>query len=335
MRRRLSSVVLVWVVAAAQPPAPVHASGYDEELARIGAELAQCMAQSGRKRVAAVDFTDLQMNVSELGRLIAEELTTELVRQAPQPGYAVIDRNHLQLILREHELSANGLVNPENSRKLGQFAGIDTLITGNVFELEESIRVTVKAMDTESASIACASRGDLPKTMALREIAATTTRGASSATAASTAPREGGPSQTPPGYINEYLRATLDAITKTRDGRRVQITLRVKNVGDTDFLVALHADDPPTLTDNVGSEWQFVRCSGIDKRTQNTNDFWGTDRLPQTDFPRNGELVISCTFAGENSPGTRFHFTSSLAARRYDSTDVFFVSIGLSDLQTP
>src|SRR5437899_296918 len=53
---------------------------------------------AGKKTVAVVDFTDLQGNVTELGRYLAEEFSTALVEE-PR-SFDVIDRIHLKVILQ-------------------------------------------------------------------------------------------------------------------------------------------------------------------------------------------------------------------------------------------
>jgi len=54
---------------------------------------------------------DLQGNVTELGRFLAEELSGALVNDSR--GFRVIDRAHLKAILQEHKLAATGLIDPQ------------------------------------------------------------------------------------------------------------------------------------------------------------------------------------------------------------------------------
>src|SRR5437867_8723462 len=74
--------------------------GLAQDLKPVSASLAGRIAASGRKTVAVVDFTDLQGNVTELGRFLAEKLSVDLVGDAK--GFEVIDRTHLKSILQEH-----------------------------------------------------------------------------------------------------------------------------------------------------------------------------------------------------------------------------------------
>ena len=116
-----SRKALLFLVAIAAMPLSA------QDMKPLSSQLAKSISASGRKTVAVVDFTDLQGNVTELGRFLAEELSVDLVGDAK--GYEVIERNQLKVILREHQLSATGLIDPQTARKLGQFAGVDALVT--------------------------------------------------------------------------------------------------------------------------------------------------------------------------------------------------------------
>jgi len=48
---------------------------YEEEIKDISANMAKDIADAGKKTIAVADFTDLQGNVTELGRFLAEEFS--------------------------------------------------------------------------------------------------------------------------------------------------------------------------------------------------------------------------------------------------------------------
>ena len=141
---------------------------YEYEIKSISSSISDSIAKSGKKRIAVVDFTDLQGNVTELGRFIAEELSVDLINTAK--GFEVIDRNHLNRILAEHKLSVSGIVDQKTVQKLGQIAGVDALITGSITPLERSIRVVCKVIATDTARVISAAKGDIEKTKAIEEL---------------------------------------------------------------------------------------------------------------------------------------------------------------------
>jgi TolB-like protein len=139
-----------------------------QDIKAISSSLAKSIAGSGRKTVAVIDFTDLQGNVTELGRFLAEEVSVDLVGEAK--GYEVIERNQLKIILQEHRLSATGLIDPQTAKKLGQFAGVDALVTGTITAFGDSVRVSAKVLDTQTARMLGATTSDIPKTKTIEEL---------------------------------------------------------------------------------------------------------------------------------------------------------------------
>lgn len=134
----------------------IKAQDMDSELTKLSEDLAAKIQTNGCKKVTVLDFTDLQGNSSELGRYIAEQLAVNLVLQKRQ--FSVLDRANLKSILAEHKLTATGLVDPENAKKLGKFAGVDALVIGNITPIGSKITSTVKVITTETAEIVCAAK---------------------------------------------------------------------------------------------------------------------------------------------------------------------------------
>jgi len=123
----------------------------DTTLSGLAGNLANQIKEHGNKKITVLDFTDLQGGQSELGRYIAEQLNVDLVMG--KHDFAVLDRANLKSILAEHKLTAEGLVDPDNAKKLGQFAGVDALIVGNIIPKGSSIDLTVKIITTDTAEI--------------------------------------------------------------------------------------------------------------------------------------------------------------------------------------
>ncbi len=96
----------------------IAAETLDSQMSTLAQTLATKIKDSGRKKVAVLDFSDLQgRNVTEFGRYIAEQLTVNLVSN--RKDFSIVDRANLKRILDEHKLTVSGLVDPENAKKLG------------------------------------------------------------------------------------------------------------------------------------------------------------------------------------------------------------------------
>jgi len=143
---------------------------YEQEIDALAASLGKDIATAGKKTIAVVDFTDLQGNVTELGRFLAEEFSSALAGAGK--GFEVVDRTHLRVILQENKLSATGLIDPSTARQLGQITGVEALITGTITPFGDTVRVAVKVLDADSARVIGSVRGNIAKTQAIEELLA-------------------------------------------------------------------------------------------------------------------------------------------------------------------
>lgn len=171
MRRGVAGAAYSFLRALALVFPLVLSLGYARDIPTIASAIAEEIARSGRKAVAVVDFTDLQGNVTELGRFVAEELSVELAKAA-RGRFQVVDRTHLGAIMREYELTMAGLVNPKALQQLGKVAGVDAIVTGSLTPLGDVVRVTSKAIAVDTAMVVAAFNADLPKTKAIEELIA-------------------------------------------------------------------------------------------------------------------------------------------------------------------
>jgi TolB-like protein len=128
----------------------------DTELPALTEKLASQIKDHGKKKVAVLDFTDLQGGTTELGKYIAEQLTVDFVMG--KRDFSVLDRANLRKILAEHKLTALGLIDPDNAKKLGQFAGVDALIMGTMVQLGQTIDLTAKVITTDTAEVVGAAK---------------------------------------------------------------------------------------------------------------------------------------------------------------------------------
>jgi TolB-like protein len=149
----------------------VNSSAYEAEINKLSATMAQKIAAAKKSKIAVVDFTDLQGDVTELGRFIAEEFSIAIAGAGK--GFRVVDRTHLNSIIKEHKLSATGIIDPKTARKLGKIAGVEALVTGTLTPFGDTVRIAVKILDTATAEVIDAKRGNIAKTEAIKELLGT------------------------------------------------------------------------------------------------------------------------------------------------------------------
>ena len=159
---RILHLLTLVAVAVTTFAAPVRGETIEEAMPTLVEALAKQLVKKEQTKVAAVDFTDIQSRPNELGRYLAEQLSVDLVMAE---GITVVDRANLEAIMEEHKLTAEGLVKPENAKKLGEFAGVDTILIGTLAVMGDSVTLTVKGISTESSEVVAAGRMQFDETI--------------------------------------------------------------------------------------------------------------------------------------------------------------------------
>jgi TolB-like protein len=141
--------------------AVADAQSYQADLKGMASSLIAKLEATNQHSGTVLDFTNLDGTTTDLGRYLARELTDKLVESSKTMSF--IDRANVDYLLRENKLSAEGLVNPETSRKLGNLIGVDTVITGTITPVGgQSVRLSVRAVSIETGRIITAQSVTLP-----------------------------------------------------------------------------------------------------------------------------------------------------------------------------
>lgn len=216
---------ICWLALGSTP-----ASGYERETRAAADVISEKLAAIGKRSVAVVDFTDLQGEATELGRFLAEEISVALA-SGDRP-LEVVDRTHLKVLVQENKLSATGLIDPATAKKLGQIAGVDAIVTGTLTPFGDSVRLTLKVLDTSTARIVAATTAEIPKTKAIEELIARGVGGAGSSPSQAREPDKQSPAPAgmPKPVEWEGLRFTLKRCAAT--GGSVRCEVMVENLTD-------------------------------------------------------------------------------------------------------
>lgn len=162
-RCRRWAAIVIWSMSLAFVLTPRLVSAQDMRPAAT--TIAQKIVEHGKVNVAVVDFADLQMQSSELGRFLAEEFQSALVAAAK--GFRVIDRTHIRTILQENRLAATGVIDHSSARQLGKIAGVHALITGSMTPLADVVKLSIKVIDASTADVLAMIPLDVPRTGAV------------------------------------------------------------------------------------------------------------------------------------------------------------------------
>jgi hypothetical protein len=164
MKHILIFLLLGWALVQ---PACAQESDIDTKLEKMAAQLSERIRTAGKNRVAVVDFTDLQSNVTELGKYVAENFQGALVNNQMR----VINRTRLSQLLLENQLTAQGLLDPANALKIGKAAGIEVIIIGSLTPIDDrNIDVIVQAIDVQGAETIASAKTSLVRTASLNDL---------------------------------------------------------------------------------------------------------------------------------------------------------------------
>lgn len=258
----------------------------DKELSDLAEKLAVPITDHGKKKIAVVDFADLQGNSEgELGKYIAEQLTVDFVMG--KRDFSLLDRANLKRILAEHKLTSQGLVDPENAKKLGMFAGVDALIMGTIIPKgTSSISLTAKIITTDTAEIIGAARAEFKADDTVRQLVAKP---------GATADEGQGDVTSPPQKPFGDLQAKVESM-KLLPGDRVygfaRLTFIITNTSESKtYGVALEADPYNNfhLSNSRGDEFRATDVSGIESAYERGGTFFGE----VTDVPPKSSITIS------------------------------------------
>jgi len=205
---------------------------YEKEINSLSEALAEKIVVSGKKTLAVVDFTDLQGNVTELGRFLAEEFSVTLAGLGK--GFEIVDRTHLKSIVSEHKLSLTGIIDPKTARQLGKIAGVEAIITGTITPFGDSVRLTVKALDTETARLIIGTKGNIAKTKAIEELLAREIESVSRVSATEKPSLARAKHQVKPGYKLQTVRSnnfTFELREARLSGASIMFDLSITNYG--------------------------------------------------------------------------------------------------------
>jgi TolB-like protein len=265
----------------------LQAQDIDKELSVLAEKLSAHVKEQSKKKVAVIDFTDLQGNPSgELGKYIAEQLTVNLV--ISKKDFSVLDRANLRRILAEHKLTATGLIDPENAKKLGMFAGVDALIMGTIIPKNSNISLTAKIITTDTAEIIGAARAEFKADEVVQQLVSRPAK-------AEEATDQAEPRSPPPPKLFGDLQARVESL-KLLPGDNIygsaSLSLIITYMSDSKtWGVALHPDhyNNFNLSNSRGDEFRATEVNGIDKAFEGFGGFQGS----VSDIPPRSAITIS------------------------------------------
>lgn len=164
----MNKIKLLWVIFFICPYFFFAQNDFNKKLNELASQLATKLSEKGKTKIAVWDFTDLDGNINNLGKYVSETLSVYLTNATG--NIKVVDRNHLNTILKEHQLKSDGFIDVKTAKQLGKIIQVGAIVTGKITVFRNAINLTMKVLDTETADIIAASANDLPLNDNLRDI---------------------------------------------------------------------------------------------------------------------------------------------------------------------
>lgn len=156
----IASILLIFIISCAKQSPPLNYNStvadkniedeLDIKLEDLANQIVNSMLEGGKSKIAVIEFSDLDGNVTEFGKFIAEELITKLFLTKK---FNVIERNLLNKVMQEHKLKFTGLIDPNTAKNLGKILGVDAIASGSITDLDSKVRINARLISTETGSI--------------------------------------------------------------------------------------------------------------------------------------------------------------------------------------
>lgn len=126
----------------------------------LAQKLSAPLPKDRKLKIAVMDFADLQGRTTQLGRLLAEELTAALL---PREPFTLVERRMLYQVLREQALAQTGVLEIAEAQVVGRAVGAEALVLGTLSELGEEIKVNARLIEVSSGTVLVAAGKSLER----------------------------------------------------------------------------------------------------------------------------------------------------------------------------
>ncbi|MCK4827900.1 hypothetical protein KA005_69870, partial [bacterium] len=107
-----------------------------------------------RINIGIKEFTNATQQ-QDLEKTITEIFITAFGKSA---AFNVIERQQLEKVLDEFELSQSGIIDTSTAKEIGQLTGVEAIVTGTVSQMGNNQRVDARVIDISTGRVVIAER---------------------------------------------------------------------------------------------------------------------------------------------------------------------------------
>lgn len=140
----------------------------DQSIREIANDLAQKVSKKNKVKLALTDFVNSEGKTDALTDYIREELELKLINS--DYDLQVIDRKHIKLLLSEHHLQSEGLIDESTAKSAISFIKVDGWVIAEITTLADQIKIKVTVTDVSTSLIYAASASGLISDIAIKNL---------------------------------------------------------------------------------------------------------------------------------------------------------------------
>lgn len=153
-------IVLFGGCAASTGTTAVLPITLDSELNNLAGQISQSFSENEKTDIAIIEFSDIDGKITNLGRFLAEELTTRLYMSGK---FNVVERQLLNKIMQEQEMSLTGMIDENSAVRLGHLLGVQAIVSGSITDLGSYLKVNARLISSESGQVFSVASVQIPK----------------------------------------------------------------------------------------------------------------------------------------------------------------------------
>lgn len=156
----MKRIILLCILSSLLLTSNSFAQDFDTKLEALAKDLSSKIDSKGKKKIAVWGFVTEGGERTALGNYLTEDFSIYMTNFAK--NFEIIDRKHLDMILKEHKLNSEGYIDKATAKELQKIIAVDAIITGTYTVLSTTIKVRAKVLDTETALQFAANMTSLP-----------------------------------------------------------------------------------------------------------------------------------------------------------------------------
>jgi TolB-like protein len=133
-----------------RPPPPSAQSEGLVSVLKAAGRAAEAIRRAHARSIAVLDIRSLDGNHTMLGRFLAEEITTVVLKNR---GVAVVEQRLISALTREAEVAEQRPVDDRTAAEVGTRAGAEAVLVGTITEFGPTLRLNVRVIRTRTGEI--------------------------------------------------------------------------------------------------------------------------------------------------------------------------------------